>query len=93
MDALPERKLIGAIIEHALSDAKVRDAEGLKAAEFLCGPRSNPYFAMLDIDPVEYRKGLVAYANKHTSLGSEAKSRRALRNNIEEVVKIYGYKL
>ena len=93
MESLPERKLIGAIIEHAISDAKTKESEGLRAAEFLIGPRSDPYFALLDIDASEYRKGLVAYANQHTSLAQEAKARRILRNNIEQVIKIYGYQL
>jgi len=93
MDALPERKLIGAIIENAISDAKQHDDDGLHAAEFLIGPRSDPYFQLLDIDPIEYRKGLWAYANKQVQLASDSKARRALRNNIEEAMKRYGYRL
>lgn len=95
MDALPERRLIGAIIDSALSDARIVSGEGARAAEFLLGPRSDPYFHMLGIDPVEYRIGLWKFANANVSseLGADAKARRALRINLEEAVKIYGYQL
>lgn len=91
MDALPERRLIGAIIEVAISDAKVKNADGLFAAEFLLGPRVDPYLHLLDIDPVEFKKGLIIYANENPKLDAEARPRRILRNHFEEVIKIYGY--
>lgn len=95
MDALPERRLIGAILDSALSDAKVISGEGVRAAEFLLGPRSDPYFSLLNLDAIEYRKGMVKFANAHVSseLGPDAKARRALRINIEEAMKRYGYQL
>jgi hypothetical protein len=93
MNALPERRLIGAIIESAIADAKVQNERGLRAAEFLLSDRSDPYFLLLDIDPVEYRKGLVAYANTRVQLAAESSVRRILRNNLEKAAKIYGYEL
>ena len=95
MDALPERRLIGAIIDSALSDARVNDNQGVKAAEFLISPRSDVYFHLLELDPVEYRRGLWRTANATVSseLGIDAKARRALRINLEEAMKRYGYQL
>jgi hypothetical protein len=95
MDALPERRLMGAILDSALSDAKMLTGEGIRAAEFLLGPRSDPYFHLLGFDPVEYRLGLWKFANAHVSseLGTDAKARRALRINLEEAMKRYGHQL
>lgn len=93
MSALPERRLIGAILESALSDARVNDTEGRKAAEFLLSKRSEVYFHLLGIDPREYRQGLWRQANSnvHSELGADAKARRALRINLEEAMNRYGY--
>lgn len=95
MDALPERRLIGAILDSALSDARVNDNQGIKAAEFLISPRSDIYFQLLEIDPDEYRQGIWRTANASVSseLGADAKARRALRINLEEAMKRYGYQL
>lgn len=77
-----------------MSDAKVQNGEGIKAAEFLLSNRSDPYFHLLEIDPTEYRKGLIQFANKVVrELGNDAKARRALRNNLDEAMKLYGHQI
>ena len=91
MDALPERRLIGAIIDVAISDAKIDNGAGVIAAEFLLGPRIDAYLHLLDIEATEFKRGLVRYANENPQLDAEARPRRLLRNNLEEVMKIYGY--
>lgn len=96
MDDLPEKRLIGAIIGSALSEAKQSCyAEGFNAAEFLVSPRSDFYFNLLDIDPQVYRKRLWQWANtqKYGELASESKARRVLRNNLEKAMNLYGYQL
>lgn len=94
MNGDAEKKLISAVLESALSDMQVLNEsfEGVRAAEFIMGNRSNHFFSLLDLDPKEMRKRLYEYANKDTcgELAETAKSRRAMRINIDEAMRIYG---
>lgn len=99
MDGEPEKRLIAAVLEMALSDAKnvVKNDtyEGLRAAHFLMSSNSDLYFGLLDIDAKQYRKHLWEFANSRitTELVNDSSARRMLRNNLEKAMRIYGIKI
>lgn len=99
MNGEPEKRLIAAVLEMAISDAKnvVKNDnyEGLRAAHFLMSSNSDMYFGLLDIDARQYRKQLWEFANSHisTELVNDASARRMLRNNLEKAMRIYGLKV
>ena len=92
--ALPERRLIGAIVGSAVSEAKTCHFNGVEAAAFLISDRVDRYLWLLGIEPHVFKEGLMKNANLNIcgELSEDAKSRRLLRINIEKAKKLYDQK-
>jgi len=89
--ALPERRLIGAIIDSAVSEAKTCPYYGVDAAAFLISSQVDHYLWLLGIEPKVFKEGLIKNANSYKpgELSHDAKSRRLLRINIEKAKELY----
>jgi len=89
--ALPERRLIGAIIESAVQEAKTCPFYGVDAAAFLISNQVDHYLSLLGMDPQVFKEGLIKNANNqiYGELSNDAKSRRLLRINIEKAKALY----
>ena len=94
-DALPERTLLGAIIETAILDATMppiknaRNSEGIEAAHFLTSNRVDPFLVLLGIEEDEFKQQLRKFSENLTGDDKSDRGRRALRYYIKEAERLY----